>query len=372
MGRITEEMKAKIREEYKKNPVFKDVAKKVGTDPRTVKSVIREDAGPKSEQEKAIEAYRLFNEGKTNYDVTLTLKLRQPQVELFRREYLRLKRLDDLDKAYETLQTGDLYLFLDLYQRMKREKIKPADCVVALKDFEELRDIQPTLAEAKENLNQTRMEQEHLQSEICALINETAAAKDERDVLKIELENMRQESADLENQITGLCSDKKMLRNVLDAVATNSELLKIAFMLIESADVFLQNKQKLVYLILEVVLASIRQDPSKLTLITDLPEVLISQDGPAQYRDACKRHHAELADTVFKKLREQMANEVLQDEIPTEIVRFNANLILSRYSRIIDLSNIKELVQRLDEMRISRDVGSSSFSEPNLDAGKIN
>jgi hypothetical protein len=81
----------------------------------------------KSPNEKATQAYKLFDEGKKPVEVSVKLSLSEKEVTRYYTEYWRLKGLYELYSIYKEEIKGDLSLILKLYRLLKREGIRTKD-----------------------------------------------------------------------------------------------------------------------------------------------------------------------------------------------------------------------------------------------------
>ena len=79
-----------------------------------------------SNNEKATQAYKLFDEGNKPVEVAIQLGLSERQATRYYREYWRLRRLYKLHFIYKESK-GDLSTFLKLYRLLKREGIRTKD-----------------------------------------------------------------------------------------------------------------------------------------------------------------------------------------------------------------------------------------------------
>jgi hypothetical protein len=80
----------------------------------------------KSPNEKATQAYKLYDEGKNPVEIAVQLCLSEKEVTRYYIEYWRLKHLKELHCIYKELK-GDLSLILKLYRLLKREGIRTKD-----------------------------------------------------------------------------------------------------------------------------------------------------------------------------------------------------------------------------------------------------
>jgi hypothetical protein len=84
------------------------------------------DINNKSPNEKATQAYKLFDEGKKPVGVAVLLSLSEKEATKYYTEYWRLNHLYELHSIYKELK-GDISLILKLYRLLKREGIRTTD-----------------------------------------------------------------------------------------------------------------------------------------------------------------------------------------------------------------------------------------------------
>ena len=75
----------------------------------------------KQQKEISSEAYQLFSKGKTTIQVAIILKLREPQVTKYNREYWKLKGLDKLNIMHKETN-GNTWPLWRLYQQLVKKK----------------------------------------------------------------------------------------------------------------------------------------------------------------------------------------------------------------------------------------------------------
>jgi hypothetical protein len=74
--------------------------------------------------EKSIQAYKLFSEGKKPFEVAIELGIREVQVNKFFREFWKLKNLNELYELYPQIEHC-LPSFLKLHKALKKKGLNP-------------------------------------------------------------------------------------------------------------------------------------------------------------------------------------------------------------------------------------------------------
>ena len=85
-----------------------------------------DDSTNKSPNEKATQAYKLYDEAKKPVEVAIQLSLSEKEATRYYTEYWRLTHLYNLHSIYKELK-GDLSPILKLYRMLKREGIRTKD-----------------------------------------------------------------------------------------------------------------------------------------------------------------------------------------------------------------------------------------------------
>jgi hypothetical protein len=96
---------------------------------RDISAILREEESKQQkykdqqqQEEVSSQAYKLLSEGKTPLVVTITLNLREPEVNKLYREYWKLKHLYKVNSIYEEIG-NDLRHIIELHRRSKKEGI---------------------------------------------------------------------------------------------------------------------------------------------------------------------------------------------------------------------------------------------------------
>lgn len=75
----------------------------------------------------ATQAYRMFSEGKSLIQVSITLNLRANEVTQYYREYCALTQLDDFNLIYQEIK-DDIWYFVNLYRSAKSGRYEYTRC----------------------------------------------------------------------------------------------------------------------------------------------------------------------------------------------------------------------------------------------------
>ncbi len=160
LGRLTEEMKERIRKSYRESPSYTKVAKDLGLNWRTVRNHVKhipvEEQPAEEVVDVAPQAYKLFRSGKSPLDVAIILGLRSPEVEEFYSEYWRLRRQYRLWEIYQELcDSNYLRDFLELYRIMKNKWFEPKWFVEHLEDVRNIHEVRHRLEVSWSSLKST-------------------------------------------------------------------------------------------------------------------------------------------------------------------------------------------------------------------------
>ncbi|HKG72148.1 MAG TPA: hypothetical protein VKA87_09615 [Nitrososphaeraceae archaeon] len=94
---------------------------------RDISAILREEESrqqkykdQQQQEEVSSQAYKLFSEGKTPLEVTITLNLREPEVNKLYREYWKLKHLYKVNSIYEEIG-NDLRHIIELQEEQRKK-----------------------------------------------------------------------------------------------------------------------------------------------------------------------------------------------------------------------------------------------------------
>jgi hypothetical protein len=137
---ISEDRKKRVIDLYfDQHKTYVEIAQIEKISPRDIHAIIKEEESRRQnykhqqqQGELSSKAYKLFSEGKTPIQVSITLKLGQPEVTKLYKEYLKLDQLDKLYSVYTELGDEGIGDFLKLYKLTEKEGIRREEVVKLL------------------------------------------------------------------------------------------------------------------------------------------------------------------------------------------------------------------------------------------------
>ena len=126
---ITKERKNRVIDLYfNQHKTYAEITEIERILPRDIHAIIKQEEtrrqqyrNQKQQKEISSEAYQLFSKGKTTIQVAIILKLREPQVTKYNREYWKLKGLDKLNIMHKETN-GNTWPLWRLYQQLVKKK----------------------------------------------------------------------------------------------------------------------------------------------------------------------------------------------------------------------------------------------------------
>ncbi len=162
MGRLTPEEIEHIHEVFAQTRNLTETARITGHNSKTVgrhvedkrkKEHEQETRTEASEDDKALEAYALFDQEKSPVEVALTLRLRAPKVEEYQAEYWRLEGLHSLKRGYDILRKrgfkGGYHSILDLVEKINSGDYTEDEVKETLQWVGKLTDLQSQVIELR-------------------------------------------------------------------------------------------------------------------------------------------------------------------------------------------------------------------------------
>lgn len=104
---------------------YREIMAKVHVAPNRIKLIKNKLAGESSQVPKYTQAYKLFSEGKSRYDVAEILEIREKEATEYHLEYYRLNRADTLSRLYRTQKPDFIAKLERLVQTLERHGIAP-------------------------------------------------------------------------------------------------------------------------------------------------------------------------------------------------------------------------------------------------------
>lgn len=277
----------RIQEEYKKDPNYKRVAKKLRLDWKSVKkyanpSKVREGMQLQemsTEAQKRSTAFRMLKEGRNHIDIAIALGAASQEIESLSKEYCRLEELDELGRAYQTLG-NDFSFFLELYGRMQSEKMNPADFIVSVRDANYLREARIQLSGLKNEIAQAKASKQEIE-------NQTKLLQDSLTRLQGKIAELQTRSNLLQSRVESLKAISKELRS-------NKNILDLDLIL-GDIETYLEDESFLIALASAGVLKGLMDDDSM--------KILFENSSSSQNLDFTT------ISTKFKELKRYVRNE---------------------------------------------------------------
>lgn len=104
---------------------YREIMAKVPVAPNRIKLIKNKLAGESSQVPKYTQAYKLFSEGKSRYDVAEILEIREKEATEYHLEYYRLNRADTFSRLYRTQKPDFIAKVERLVQTLGRHGIAP-------------------------------------------------------------------------------------------------------------------------------------------------------------------------------------------------------------------------------------------------------
>ena len=259
---------------------YKQIAQIVRVSPRDIKSVLDK---AEREREKELEsnsqerhngrtencqtqpqkayvfsqAYRLFSEGKTPWDVAIELNLRQPQATRYYTEFWKLKQLHSLNMVYEEIGDDDIIHLLKLFRKIRKAGMGVDQAVILIKNAKSL----PTLEEKCQKLKREVDSLEFRKLEAERILNHLQDQIDMSEKMLKALETTCQEE---EDNIDQLESEKIRLKRLVKQFKDNDEeYLKIERKVQSKIANLLSDGKGILIVALDSLMQSMRTDPQK-------------------------------------------------------------------------------------------------------------
>jgi transposase-like protein len=281
-----QEKEKQILDLYNQGYTYKQIAQMVRVSPRDIKPVL-EKAERERERGKELEsnsqerhngrtenlqtqtqtqtqkayvfsqAYRLFSEGKTPWDVAIELNVRQPQATRYHREFWKLKQLHSLNMVYEEIGDDGIIHLLKLYRKIREAGMGVDQAVILIKNAKSL----PTLEEKCQKLKREVDSLEFRKLEADRILTDLHDQIDMSEKMLKCLETACQEE---EDNIDQLESEKIRLKRLVKQFKHNDEeYLKIERKVQSKITNLLSDGKGILIVALDSLMQSMRTDPQK-------------------------------------------------------------------------------------------------------------
>jgi hypothetical protein len=204
------------------------------------------------------QAYRLFSEDKTPWDVAIELNLRQPQATRYYREFWKLKQLHSLNMVYEEIGDDDIIHLLKLYRKIREAGMGVNQAVILIKNANSNL---PTLEEKCQKL---KREVDSLEFRKLEADMNLTQLHDQIDKSKTMLKWLESSCQEEEDNIDRLKSKKIRLKRLVKRFKDNDEeYLKIERKVQSKVTNLLSDGKGILIVALDSLMQSMRIDPQK-------------------------------------------------------------------------------------------------------------
>jgi hypothetical protein len=271
-----QERKRLVIELYNQGKTYRETSKEARISPRDIGVILNKiveektegskeennnDADKNKEEEQqslslSTQAYKLFSEGKTPLEVSITLDLRESEATKFCREYWKLEQLHNLNMVHEEIKEDDIGYFLKLYKLAKAKGmgIEQVIDVLAIAN-NDLPSIEEQLKKLRNDIC-TLQSQKHTCKRILHQLNNQIVTSSRLlnsfriscDTQRRKIENLNNERARLESIVTGFKRD-------------NEEYLKIKQIAYEEVKSVLTNNKIFLRFATASVIESLKRNP---------------------------------------------------------------------------------------------------------------
>jgi transposase len=325
-----EEKERHVIDLYSQGKTYRQIAEEVRISPNDIHTILK-----KKEEEKnnnavtnkqqqpssslATKAYELLSQGKTLLQVAITLNIKQSEVTRYYKEYCKLKRLHKLYCAYTDLGDEGIGDFLKLHKLSKKEGISRKQVVKLLQLADETNPSGLSQLEKRrkwliDEIHELDMQIERSKNYLYRLNDEIASAKALLNSYRVLCEQKRQETEDLNNEISRL----ETLINHFKS--DDGEYLKIKKTVEEEVRNVLTDGKVMLQFALAAIIEALRRNPDKyhdLLVKNTLSSITKTiQQSPSwhieNYRNAILDEASRLYDKLLKHFTERIMDNAIR------------------------------------------------------------
>jgi hypothetical protein len=261
----------------------------------------------------AIQAYKLFSEGKTPIEVAVALNARESEISRFYKEYLKLNQMQDLNVVYHELR-GDIIPFLRLYKLARAACMSEQHVVNLLKVVNDnLPAVEHRYESLKQEVNSLETRKLNSNKDLHDLRNRILDLRKSLDICVLTYKQQAEKLADLR-------AKKMALEDLVNRFENNNEeYLKIHQTVKDKVGSTLSDGKGLLRLALYSLIESIRNEPVKFSSLVyssnsiSLPgqqQYISSQDCFIEYSTSMIVQEAE---KLYNTLVKDLVNEAIDD-----------------------------------------------------------
>ena len=206
-----------------------------------------------------VQAYKLFDKGKTPLEVTTELNLPGPQVQQFYIEYLNLMRMDKLVKIYKETKDSIGY-FLKLFRLGRLEGLTPERIVL--------------LVNMAYNIHDLEEKHRQLQAKVFSIEIKKSAGREQLETLHNDIETAEDKLTWTDTaykkkyeELTEVCTQIRMLEKYVKRLKNGEEYTELEAVVKNKVGELLLDNKKVLESVLASVVGALQDDPDRYFLI---------------------------------------------------------------------------------------------------------
>ena len=259
-----EDEEQRVVELRKQGKTYREIMKDLNLSPGRISSILRKSNGQEETKPVSVDtqARRLFSQGKTPLEVANELDLSVEETERIQRDFWKLKRLYDIDAAYEEVIKRDIPSFLTFYRIIKETGMDEKDISKTLQYSEQMLFLDE-LVQSRVNTVKSSVEKNRY------LIAKDKEMQNEIERSKNIIQQCQSKIARLTNSIRIRSAQLQTMEKDIGDLNDGEGYSKIGEDAEQRAAAsILNNRQDLLVAAVAAVLMALRKDPKKSELIT--------------------------------------------------------------------------------------------------------
>jgi hypothetical protein len=206
-----------------------------------------------------VQAYKLFSEGKTSFEVTAELNLPGPEVQQFYIEYLNLMRMDKLVKIYKEIKDSIGY-FLKLFRLGKREGLTPERIILLVNMAYDIHDLEEKYRQLQAKVIKIDIKKSVDMEQLETLHNDIEAALDKLTWADTAFKLKYEETSEV-------CTQIRMLEKYVKRFKNGEDYVELEAIVKDKVGEFLYDNKRLLESALASVVGALQDDPDRYILI---------------------------------------------------------------------------------------------------------
>ena len=206
-----------------------------------------------------VQAYKLFDKGKTPLEVTTELNLPGPQVQQFYIEYLNLIRMEKLVKIYQEIKDNIGY-FLKLFRLGKIEGLTPERIILFVNMSYNIHDLEEKLRQLRAKIFSIDIKKSVDLEQLETLHNDIEAALDNLTWADTACKKKYEE-------LTEVCTQIRILEKYVKRFKNGEDYHELEIIVKNKVGELLLDNKRLLEAVLASVIGALRDDPDRYLLI---------------------------------------------------------------------------------------------------------